>query len=357
MQIARMNYSSPQRLIFAFFLRGPLTLLLLVLCACSTTRTQDKAKTPPEPEASETASTAPLEKPTFPPITFTHAPGPAGDILRDLGKQAGGGFVLMSGLEERAVPAVDFKQEPYDRAMTRFAASIPSICTHTPHYYLILPADYGALQSVDLADKLDPRYHPITAGAVFGAKTPLFAVFSALSASLDLTIVADNYIAESRCGELHLPELPLPVILAAILQSARIGTDAFTVESTPEYILFRAPRNEHPPSVRIDSPTPPPDAQALLDKPVSVTLPPLPDTRDQFVIASEPMPLHDVLYPLTEQLGIEIVAQRRLADIPVNPCVFRNVRLSTALDLLIRQWPLARFGWELQSGRILLREH
>lgn len=350
-----MNFLPHKCLTVSFLLQAPLLLLLLALCACSTTGTKDRDK--PEPKQSQGTAPAAIETPSFPPITFTHAPAPAGDVLRALGEQAGGGFVLMSGLEERAVPAVNFKQEPYDRAMTLLAESIPSVCTSTPHYYLILPADYGALQDVVLEDKLDPLYREIKAGAVFGAKTPLFAVFSALSASLNITILADNYIAESPCGELHLPELPLPVILAAILQSARIGAGAFTLESTPEYIFFRAPRNEHPPSVRIESSPPPPDAQALLDKRVSVTLPPLPETQNQFVIASESIPLHDVLYPLTEQLGIEIVAQRQLADIPVNPCVFRNVRLSTALDLLIRQWPLAQFGWELQSGRILLREH
>lgn len=331
-------------------------MLFLALGACSTTAKKDKAPDNAQSTPSAQSSPHPGEKPSFPPITFAHPGGPAGDLLRALGTQAGGGFVLMSGLEERAVPAVDFKQEPYDQAITRFAESIPSVCTSTPYYYLILPPDYDALQQVDLAETLDPIYHNIKAGAVFGAKTPLFAVFSALSTSLDITILADNYIAESRCGELHLPELPLPVLLAAVLQSARISTDAFIVENTPEYIFFRAPRNENPPSVRIESTSPPPDAQALLDKTVSLTLPPLEDSQNQFVIASEPMPLNEVLYPLTKQLGIEVVAERRLADIPINPCVFRNVRLSTALDLLVRQWPLAQFGWELQPGRILLKQ-
>ena len=356
MQTAPINSRPHTRLLFPCLRLTPSLIILLALAACSTPATKDKTDSRPEPVPSAGSSPTPVEKPSFPDITFAHAPGPAGDILRALGEQAGGGVVLMSGLEERAVPGVSFKQEPYDRALARFAESIASVCTHTAHYYLILPSDYNALQEVVLEDKLDPLYRDITAGAVFGAKTPLFSVFSALSVSLDITILADNYIAESRCGELHLPELPLPVILAAILQSARIGTDAFTVESTPEYIFFRAPRNEHPPSVRIESASPPADAQALLDKRVSVTLPPLPDSKNQFVMASEPMPLREVLYPLTEQLGIEVVAQRRLADIPVNPCVFRNVRLSTALDLLIRQWPLAQFGWELQSGRVVLKQ-
>lgn len=356
MQTAPINSRPHTRLLFPCLRLTPSLIILLALAACSTPATKDKTDSRPEPAPSAGSSPTPAEKPSFPDITFTHAPGPAGDILRALGEQAGGGVVLMSGLEERAVPGVSFKQEPYDRALARFAESIASVCTHTAHYYLILPSEYNALQEVVLEDKLDPLYRDIKAGAVFGAKTPLFSVFSALSVSLDITILADNYIAESRCGELHLPELPLPVILAAILQSARIGTDAFTVESTPEYIFFRAPRNEHPPSVRIESASPPADAQALLDKRVSVTLPPLPDSKNQFVMASEPMPLREVLYPLTEQLGIEVVAQRRLADIPVNPCVFRNVRLSTALDLLIRQWPLAQFGWELQSGRVVLKQ-
>lgn len=331
-------------------------ILLLALCACSTNGKEGKTVAKPAPpDAAQEPPTA-AAKPSFNAVTFSHPASPLGDMLRAFGERAGGGFVLMSGLEERATPAVDFKNEPYDRAITAFAASIHSTTTHTPHYYLILPPDYGVLQQVTLAEKLDPAYRSLTAGAVFGAKTPLFAVFSALSRSLEITIVADNYVAEARCGELHLPDLPLPVILEAVLQSARIGADAFVLESTPEYIFFRAPRNESPASLRVETASAPPDAQALLDKPVSLSLPPAAESQDTFVYASEPLPLHSALYALSEQLGIEVVAQRRLADIPINPCVFNKVRLATALDLLIRQWPLAQFGWELQPGRILLRQ-
>ena len=58
-----------------------------------------------------------------------------------------------------------------------------------------------------------------------------------------------------------------------------------------------------------------------------------------------------------EQLGVKVTAQRRLAEIPINPVVFKNVRLETAMNLLLRQWPLAGFVWELQADRILIREN
>ena len=303
-----------------------------------------------------TDSPAPSERPAFSAVTFAGDSGPAGDALRLFGEQAGGGFVLMSGLEERAVPPMEFRQEPYESAIAAFAASIHSTYTHTPYYYLILPPEYGLLENVAVAAQLDVSYRAVSASAVFGAKTSLYVVFSALGKSLGLTIVADNFIAEERCGELNLPEAPLGVILEAILQSARIAPDSFVVESTPEYIFLRAARNETPVSVQLSAGEPTPDQQALLDSRVSLVLPPRAKDEQEYVFDVEPMALRDALLPLTEQLGIDVVAQRRLADIPINPCVINNARLSTAMDLLIRQWPLPEFGWELQPGRILIRE-
>jgi hypothetical protein len=209
---------------------------------------------------------------------------------------------------------------------------------------------------VSVQDKLDERFRNMRASAVFGAKTELYILFSALSESLDTAIVADNFIAEPRCGELYLPEAPLGVILEAILQSARVAPDSFVVESTPEYVFLRAAQNQSPPSVEIGSGPPDPSRQALLEKKVSLVIPPLGKDGQADVFAARPIPLHAALQVLTEQLGIEVVAQKQLANIPINPCVLKGVRLSTALDLLIRQWPVPEFGWEVQPERILIRK-
>lgn len=332
---------------FLFALACAVTLLLFDACA------RDTAKEKPSLISDRAAAT---QKPKFGSVTFSHPIAPLGDMMRAFGEATDGAFVLMSGLEEHAVPAVNYKTASYEQVIADFSKAVNASYTHTPFYYLILPQQYEALETVSLADTLDAKYRELRVGAIFGAKTNLYVLFSALSKSLGITIVADNYIAESRCGELHLPELPLATILEAILQSARIGPDAFVIENTPEYIFIRAPKNESAASVCLNTDALDAEKQAILDRKVSLIMPEAPDDKADVVLVSEPFPLQEALFPLTEQLGLEIVARRELADVPINPCVINNVRLSTALNLLIRQWPLARFGWELQTDRILIRE-
>ncbi len=334
---------------FRTAIRPVLWLAVLALCACSTSANKDAP-------SREHSSDAPVSKPVFSPVTFTREMSPAGEMLRAFGEQAGGGFVLMSGLEERTMSKVDFHREPYEQAVARFAEILDCTFTHTPYYYFILPPAYKALEMVSLADNLDARYTDMTVSAVFGAKTDLYVVFAALSESLGVTIVADNFITESYCGELHLPEAPLAVVLEAILQSARFSPDTLRLESTPDYIFLYAAQNENKASLRLDTGPLTAEQQALLDKEVSLSLPIVPEDKEGLLFSALPIPLHEALYPLSEQLGIEVTAQRQLGDIPINPVVFKRLRLETAMDLLLRQWPLAQFGWELQTDRILIRE-
>ena len=331
-------------------LRAVSCLALLAVCACSTGPNQDKPST-----AGDAAP--PVEKPAFPAVTFTHGLSPIGDMMRAFGEQCGGGVVLMNGLEERAVQKADFKKQPYEQAIAYFASALGCIYTHTPYYYLILPPEYQQLETVSLASKLHERYAGLKASAVFGAKTEVYIILAVLSESLDITLVADNFIAESRCGEMHVPEAPLSVILEAVVQSARIPSDTLEIESTPEYIFLRAARNENKASPRVDSGATLPEQSALLDRQVSLSLPAVPEEKEGLIFAFRPIPLREALNPLTEQLGVKVTAQRRLAEIPINPVVFKNVRLETAMNLLLRQWPLAGFVWELQADRILIREN
>lgn len=323
--------------------------LLLALCSC--TSGEGGARSAAGKRSPQAAA-----KPAFASVTFNHEMGPIGDIMRAFGEQTTGGFVLMGGLEERAIPAVDFKQEAYEEAIAHFAASVDSTFIHTPYYYMVLPPEYEILQSVNVTEHLHERYRQASAGAVFGAKTELYVVFSALSTSLGLTIVADNFIAETRCGEMHLPEAPLGVILEAILQSARIDPTSLVIENTADYLFIRDFKNDNPPSLELPGEMAADARKALLQKAVTLYLPEAPREQGAVVFGAQPIALKDALLPLTEQLGIEVVAHRSLADIPINPCVMNEVSLETALNLLLRQWPLAQFGWELQANRILIRE-
>ncbi len=326
------------------------TLAALALNACA-------ASGKLAPAQSLNAAAAPAVKPGFQAVDFDGAAGPLGDMLRGFAEANSGGVVLMSGLEERAAPEVTLRRVAYEDAIAQFAAAIDCDYFSSPHYYMIVPDEYASLQDLQLAQGLDNRYATMRVAAAFGAKTPLYTVFSVLSGSLGITIVADNFLAELRCGELALAEAPLGAVIEAVLQSARIPPDGVVAESSSEFIFLRAARNVGPTSMLIASALPDAETQAVMERVVSLSLPHAAIVNQpQGAFLSEPIPLHEALTPLTEQLGVEIVARRRLADSPINPCVMTGIRLGTALDLLIRQWPLAEFGYEVQPNRILIRE-
>lgn len=333
--------------LFFYVTVGQIFCLLLIACATGNSK-KDVSQTPTMPKN--------ISAPVFRPVTFSQHSGHVGEVLRALGEQFGGGFALMSGLEERAISTIEFKNKPYEEVMTQIASSLGCISLKFPYYFLILPAEYEVLKTIDVRTDMHSLYVNNSVEAVFGAKTPLYVIFSILSKNLDMTIVADNYIAETRCGEIRLPEMPLPDMLQAILQSARIAPGSFVVESTEEYIFIRSVHNMSLPSLRIHSEPLEASVQDLLDKRVSVILPPEPEDKGNLLFAAEPLLLREALEPLTQQLGVEIAAQRRLGEIPVNPCVMNHVRLETALNLLIRQWPVAIFGWEVYPDYILIRE-
>ncbi|NLO33581.1 MAG: hypothetical protein GX117_09550 [Candidatus Hydrogenedentes bacterium] len=334
-----------------FLLRTVTAVFVLGLCCVACTH--DAAK------EGEAAAPARESFPTLTkraPVHFSHAMGPLGDTMRALGEATEGAFVLMSGLEERSIDAVSYKGTSYEQVIANLADAVQAKYVATPHYYLIFPEMYDALQHMSLDDQLSDAYKELKVGAVFGAKTNLFVLFAALSKSLDITIVADNYIAEARCGEIHLPQLPLGRVLEAMLQSARIAPDTVSIECTDEYIFLKAPQNENADTTRI-SPSDANAGDAMTERIVSLCLPDCGTEEEEGMVeAASAIPLHEALLPLPEQLGVEIVAQRALADIPINPCILNNVKLSTALDLLIRQWPLPYFGWEYRNDRILIRE-
>lgn len=295
-------------------------------------------------------------EPDFGRINFTHPAAPVGDVLRVLGAQVGGGIVLMNGLEERAITDITFRQTPYREAVGQIAGILDSTYAFGPHYYFIFPAGYESLLEVTPDPSLVPLHASTRASVAVGSKNALYNVFSMLGKSMETTIIADNIIAGAASGELFLTDTPLPYILEAILRSARISPGSFVMECTPEYIFIRGRDNTSFGPFLLNPDTMPPHGEQLLEKVVDLVLPIEEAGGSHTAFASSPIPLREALLPLSTQLGVEIVAHRRLAEIPINPCRMRQVRLGTALDLLLRQWPIPAFGYEIQENRILLRE-
>ena len=93
--------------------------------------------------------------------------------------------------------------------------------------------------------------------------------------------------------------------------------------------------------------------QALLQRVVSLEVPRATGEMTFYRTASK---LGEVLPELSRQLGIPVEAAPALREFPVNWTVMHDVRVETAILLLIRQWPLERFGYEVYPDRILIRE-
>ncbi|HNZ47402.1 MAG TPA: hypothetical protein PKN92_01025 [Candidatus Hydrogenedentes bacterium] len=330
----------------------PFTLSLLLLClyGCSTNSASEKTVRKSSPPA-VSANTH------FPRVTLEHSPLPASDAFRLLGEKAGGGFVLMAGLEERPVPAANWQKQPYGDVVNTYAQELDCLLFPASGYYFIAPEGYESLAAVSLSAALPERYRTLTASLTLGAKTKLYTAFALISQVLGITILSDNFIAESPCGELHLEDLPLGIMLEALLQSARIAPDSMALDASDEYLFIQAKENIQPKDLLLNDRSLPAESSAILDKRLPrFAIPPVSPDNEAALFGAESIPLKDALLPLSTQAGIEIVCRRALADIPINPFVCTDVSLRTALNLLIRQWPLPSFGYEVQDNRILLRE-
>ena len=64
--------------------------------------------------------------------------------------------------------------------------------------------------------------------------------------------------------------------------------------------------------------------------------------------------LGELLPTLSSQLGVQVTADAGMANFPVLPMTCRNVPIRTALDLLVRQWPVAGFGYAVTPSGIRL---
>ncbi len=327
-----------------------LVLALAVLGACTPAR-QRNENTP-----AKTPNSAPAMAANFPKVSFTHEAASLGDVVRKVGQEAGGGIVAMSGLEERSVPALSVEHMPYESLAKQLADAVECKIAPLSHAYFIYPERYEALLQVSLEGRLHERFAAMNASVAFGAKTPLSNVFAVLSESLGTAIIADNYIANSTCGEIFMDKAPLQAVLEAVLMSARIPSEEIAIDCTGEYLFVASLRNTSPKTVLLtDENSLSAEQRAELDRVVDVVLPDTGENPLQTAFGAKAARLRDVLTPLTRQLNAEVAAKRTLAEVPINPCTMHKVRIRTVMDLIIRQWPLANFGYEVNGSQLLIR--
>lgn len=289
-----------------------------------------------------------------PEVTLTLEACTLGDAVERIAESTGGSLVLMNGIESAPIGPVDFKRAKFGAVAEQLATISNCKCETYPNYRFLYPAGYEVLLDVTVSGSLDPAHAELRAGMHFGHGTPLFEVFALLGAGLGTTIVADNIVAEARCGSLTLAKIPLQDALDAVLKSARLSKGAFQVESTPEYVFIYATENTSALTALLNADALTPEQNALLDRVVDVFLPAMPEDPARLAIQPGGVPLSKVLGTLSQRLGIAVTAEEGLGEIPVNPVAFNHVRVRTVLDLLIRQWPRADFGYELANNQILI---
>ena len=281
--------------------------------------------------------------------------GPVGLAFRDLSEALSINVVLMNGLELGQAGPYHFDKREPAAAIREIADDLGYEIHDAPHYIFVFAPGYEALRDVSVREGLDKQIAELRVDVAFGADTPLYSALALLGHTLGHTVIADNAIAAALCGEIRLKDVPLGAALDALLQSARVSRESFHVESTPDYTFVASTSNVggRPLLLGEDSLT---DEQvAMLGREVRVMLPFPQDDPEHLQGRIGASTLGEVLEGLSDQLGVPVTADANMHRLPVNPAVMTNVRVATALDLLIRQWLVPEFAYAVDDTGIHLR--
>ncbi len=332
---------------------GRMVGVIAVLAVCGCASTPEPAPNSDESLTPKTVERVPVERRK---VTTSLDPMPLGRAVRSVASAGSTGIVVMNGLENESVGPFEFNETPIEDVIRALAEAAESVYTLAGGYYFIHPERYAMLNRVTLADELDDRYDGLTADVAFSAGTRFYNVFAVLSEALDVTILADHSVAATECGELALRGESLGHALEAVLKSARVHRRAIGIASTDEYIFFYRANNAPRSDLFANREEFGDQGPASLQRKVDVTLPKANPNPGQFPAYESASRLGDVLDTLSAQLGINVrLGQQGLETLPVNPTVMRNVRVETALELLILQWLVPEFVFEFNNDTIVIR--
>lgn len=275
--------------------------------------------------------------------------------VRFLGEQYGVGLVSLQGMDVRAVPAMQTDRMPYGQFVAWLAEAVECAPHRESHYYLLLPPGYEILADTRIDTPLPPAHEAAVLSAAFGFNTRLDNALASLGHSLGLTVATDNILGEQRVGELNVHEAPLPRVLEALLRSARVPPGGFRIETGDNHVALLAAPNQARRNPMLNTQAPPAAMRRALDRRVDVYLPAPPPDDSQVAFSPGPMPLAEALPLLSAALEFRVMATVEVADLPVNPCAMRGIRAADALDLIVRQWPLPHFGYEVRADGIVFR--
>jgi hypothetical protein len=277
-----------------------------------------------------------------------------GLVFRDLSAQTDAGLVLMNGLENIPVKAFTVEEETLPEVLLKLGKLIGLLVHVTKHYSFMYDPAYEALVTLDLSDRIPDQYDEDLIFASFGSDTPLFTVLALMGHSTGRTLIADNAVADSLCGELNLKGVPLTQAIEAVLQSARVLESGVRIRATDQYVFLHAA--EHRLRKNVDSNEIPKKMRRLLQETCSISLLVYSETDGEIRSQLGASRLHKVLSELSLQLGLRVQAERALEHFPVNPMVMNNVTRETALKLFIHQWLVPGFEFTIENETVLIRE-
>lgn len=334
-----MNMFAKREIVF-------ITCSCLLVLSCASSAKKDRAESS---KAVASASSSTLSD----RVTLSLEDATLASIVKQIGEKTGGRFAVMNGLEDLQIAQVRFSNADFKTVAEKLSKETKCALQHCPSYFFFYWPGYEQLTNISLSSVSSPQFVSTVDMIAFGYGMPLYAVFSWLGQALGTTIVADNAVAEAKCGEIALRDIPLNEAVEAILKSARVA--AIEVECPGEYLFISAPGNPNPRSCLLNPETLDERQRNYLETKVKVVLPQPPREQGKVRIEPHAVPLRDVLPSLSEQLGILVTAEEGMKDIPINPAAFSGVSVRTVLDLLVRQWLANDFGYQFTSDRIVLR--
>ncbi len=201
------------------------TILTIVICTglvigCATTPNGH-----PDPEADLDGA---VEGPPQPiselpdRVTLSMRDTTLGAVIRKTAEVAGGRYALMNGLENLPIERAQFNNARFGSVAQELVDGKNVGIQECPGYYFFFLPDYEILTNVSIAGSVSPAFQMPVEQLAFASNMPLYTVLSWISQGVGMTVVADNAVADARCGEIALRDIPLDAAVEAIVKSALI---------------------------------------------------------------------------------------------------------------------------------------
>lgn len=288
-------------------------------------------------------------------VTLELERGPVGLALREISQIYSISVVLMNGLELAQTGPHSFRERRPESIVREISRDLGYEIYEAPHYLFVFAPGYEALIEVNVEGRLASQTAKLRADVAFGSDTPLYSGLALMGHTLGHTFIADNAVAEALCGELRLRDVPIAAALTAMLQSARVNAASFRIESTADYTFLSSMGNVSGRRYSGDKASLSEGERALLLRRVSLMLPHREDDPRHIQGRLGASTLGEVLPEISAQLGVPVTADRNMLRLPLNPMVMTMLPIETAMDLIIRQWLVPEFVYEVDGEGIRLR--